>query len=283
MQKSKRFIVSVLILGAYLLSACSGTTPVPSVVDDSSNGQLQEIVFTGAVESMGDGQWQISGQTISVDTITSVDANVQIGDIVRVEANVSGDGSVVALKIESSSGDDNANSNDGNSNDANANDDNANTNDNANDNTNANSNDNTNDNANSNDAPAGPAQEAFGMVEAITTDSITINGVMYSLANFTEFKGTVAVGDQVKMHVIVNADGTFTIREIEKSTGTGIGDDNGNSNDNGDDSNSNDDDNSNDNSNDDDSNDNGDDDDDDSNDNSDDDDDNDDDSNSNDD
>jgi len=242
------------MLGAYLLSACSGGAPVPSVADDSQSGQLQEIVFTGTVESIGDGQWLVSGQQVSVDAATSVDANVQVGDIVRVEASVSPDGSVAALKIETSGADDgNTNSDTGNSNDANANDDNTNTGD-----------DNGNDNSNSNNnAPAGPEQEVLGAVEAITTDSITIDGVTYSLADFTEFKGVVVVGDQVKVHVIVNADGSLTIREIEKVGGTGIGDDNGNSNDNGDDNsngNSNDDnndngddDNSNHNSNDDDS------------------------------
>ena len=78
MQKPKYVIMSLLILGAYLLSACSGVTPTPSVVDDSSNGQFQEIVFTGTVESMDGGHWQISGQTVSVDSITSVDGNVQV-------------------------------------------------------------------------------------------------------------------------------------------------------------------------------------------------------------
>lgn len=249
MKKSKYFVVSLLLLGAYLLSACSGATPVPSVVDDSSNGQLQEIVFTGTVEAMGDGQWQISGQTISVDTAASIDAGVQVGDIVRVEANVSSDGSVVALRIEASALEDG----NVNTNDANTNDDDTNT----NDNTNTGDNGNDNGNMNSNDDPAGSEQEIFGVVDAITTDAITINGIPYSIADFAEFNDVIAVGDQVKIHVIVNADGTLTIREIEKSDGSG--DDNGNSNGNSNDDNSNDDDNSNGNSNDDDSNDNGDD------------------------
>ena len=86
-------------------------------------------------------------------------------------------------------------------------------------------------------------------------NSITIGGVTYSLATFTEFKNLIAVGDQVKIHVTVNADGTLTIREIEKSDGTTVGDDDDNSNDDNSNYNSNDngnDDNSNDNSNDDD-------------------------------
>jgi len=100
----------------------------------------------------------------------------------------------------------------------------------------------------------------LGVVDALTADSITVDGVTYGITSFTEFKDVIAVGDQVKLHVIVNEDGTFTVSEIEKSTG--IGDDNTNSstddsslnsNDDGGSSiNSNDDDKSNSNSNDDD-------------------------------
>ena len=68
------------------------------------------------------------------------------------------------------------------------------------------------------------------MVEAITDTTITIGGITYTLTDFAEFNDLIAVGDQVKIHVIVNDDGTLTIREIEKVAGTTIGEDNGNSN-----------------------------------------------------
>ena len=258
MKKSQRLIVFTLLLGALLLSACSGAAPSQGDSSQAPAGsQFTEVVFTGSVESMGGGQWLISGQQVGVDDSTSVDPGIQAGDIVRVEANVSPDGVVLALRIESSRPDDvGANDNASNGNDSNTNDDNANTNDNTNTGDD-NSNGNVNSNDNGNGAPAGPEQETSGVVEAITTDSITIGGITYSIASFTEFKNIIAVGDQVKIHVIVNADGTLTIREIEKTAGTSIGDDNSNAND--DNSNLNGDDNSNGNSNDNDSNDNGDD------------------------
>ena len=232
MKKSYRFLVTILFMGAYLLSACGGALPQQSQSDPAGSSQSTEAVFTGTVEAKQGTVWLISGQQVNVDGAASVDSNIQVGDIVRVEAKVSADGAVVALKIESSSPDD-GNANDNTSNDSSGNDNSGNTNDdntNADDNSNA-ANDNGNTNDNSNGAPSGAEQEAFGIVEAITADSITIDGVTYSIASFTEFKDLIAVGDQVKIHVIVNADGTFTIREIEKSTDTGIGDDNGNSND----------------------------------------------------
>jgi len=135
-----------------------------------------------------------------------------------------------------SSNSNDVNSNDANSNDVNSND--ANSNDiNSND---ANSNDVNSIDANSNDSGI----EIVGVVEAITDDTITINGVTYLMpAGFTEFKDLAAVGDQVKVQVIFNADGTFTILEVEITSV--LGEDNGNdansNDDNGNDANSNDD------------------------------------------
>lgn len=135
--------------------------------------------------------------------------------------------------------DDNGNSSsDTNSNDTNSND------------TSSNSNNSSDDSSNSSDV------EVFGIVDSMTETTITVNGVTYNItAELTEFKDVISVGDQVKIHVIVNADGTFTIREIEMSGGDANGnansndansnDDNGNDSnsneDNGNDSNSNDD------------------------------------------
>jgi Domain of unknown function (DUF5666) len=121
------------------------------------------------------------------------------------------------------------NANDANSNTGNQNDSASNSNDTQDDNSNSGS---GNDNSG-----VGIEQEVSGVVEALTTESITINGVTYAFADFTEFKDVIALGDQVKLHVLVNADGTFTIREIEKSDATGV--DDGNSNSNGLDDNSN--------------------------------------------
>ena len=87
----------------------------------------------------------------------------------------------------------------------------------------------------------GTEVEIFGVVESMTETTVTVNGVTYNIVTgLTEFKDVISVGDQVKIHIIVNADGTFTIREIERSTS----DDNASANsndDNGNDSNSNDD------------------------------------------
>jgi len=182
MKKSVRFILTVLVLGSYLLSACAGAAP----------------------------QVNDTGGSPDVNSNEVVDVNDNVND-------------------NSSQTNENTNDVQGNEND-----------DNGNDNGDDNSNDSSDDDL-----------EFRGVVEALTAESITINGVVYNLADFTEFKDVVSVGDQIKIHYIVNADGTFTIREVELSSGD---DDNANYNSN---SNNNDDSNGNSNDNDDDNSNNG--------------------------
>ncbi|GAB4448145.1 MAG: hypothetical protein OHK0041_08360 [Anaerolineales bacterium] len=241
MNKSHRFLISVLLLGAYLLSACSGAAPIsaPRQSDNAQGSQSTEVAFTGSVEAMDASQWTISGQVVGVEG-ASIDPNVKVGDIVKVEASVSPDGSIFALRIEASRpagiGDNSNDNMNGNANDnmngnANANDNmngNANDNANANDNDNMNGNDNDNMNGNDNSAPAGVEREIYGVVEALSDTSVTVSGVTYTIASFTEFKTIIAVGDQVKLHVIAASDGSLVVREIERTTRAG--DDNSNSN-----------------------------------------------------
>lgn len=251
-------LLSVFLIAAYLLSACSGAAPQSGSPVSGGKSQAKEVAFTGTVESVSAGEITVSGQVVAIDAKTVLDPNIKVGDIVKVEAQVSDTGAVTALKIESSGADDTT-TDPGNANDTNTNADATNTNDNTttgNDNINSNSNSNSNDNSN---GAGGVEQEIVGEVEAISADSVTVGGVTYSFASFTEFKTPILVGDSVKLHLIVNADGTLTVREIEKTSGASIGDDNSNDNgnsndDNGNDDNGNDDgddDNSNSNSNDD--------------------------------
>jgi hypothetical protein len=242
--------LSIILVLSYLLTACSGAAPQAGDPMGSGKPQAREVSFTGTVEAVGSGTITISGQTVSLDAKTIVDPNIKVGNIVKVEAQVSETGAVLALKVESFSSD-NASVDTGNTND-----DSANTNTSVDPNTNIsvddNSNTSTNDNANSNDngtATGGVEQEVFGTVESLTADSVTINGVTYQFTSFTEFKDAIFTGDSVKLHVIVNADGSFTVREIEKSAGRTGGDDNSNSNDDNSNGNSNDDDDHDDNTN----------------------------------
>jgi len=238
MKKINRFsMLSFFLIAAYLLSACGGTLPA-STAEQAQKVAANEVVFTGIVDAMNGSQWTVSGQPVSVDAQTAIDPNIAVGDQVRVEANVSADGAVTAFKVESTVPDDTAaNSNTANDNATadNTNADAVNANDNAANDNSVSANDNGS-NANS----ADPGNEVSGIVEAITTESIIVDGVTYNFASFTEIKDAIIVGDQVRIHVSVNADGTFTIREIEQFAGQGA-DDNTNVSDNANDANSNDD------------------------------------------
>jgi hypothetical protein len=186
------------------------------------------VAFSGVVDAINDAEWVVNGQKFSLDPQASLDPNIVVGDEVRVEAHVSSAGAVIALKVESSKKDHilsagsveasstpdpvrKASSDSSASPEA----------------------DSTPD-PTSDQAAGVNENEIFGAVQALTVDTVTINGVVYSLANFTEFKDTIKAGDQVKLHVIVNADGTLTVREIEKSLGSSndnsLSDDNSNSN-----------------------------------------------------
>jgi len=224
-------LLSIILVLAYLLSACSGAA-VESGVPAGGKSQAMEVAFTGTVEAIGASEITVSGQIVAIDAKTILDPNVKVGDIVKVEASVSDTGAVLALTIESSSPDDTT-TNSGNTNDDNTNSGNTNTNDNSNT---SNDNTNSNDNSTGNDnGTGGMEEEITGVVEEITADSVTVDGVTYNFSSFTEFGDAIFVGDEVKLEVIVNADGTFTVREIEKFDGTSIGNDNSNDDDDDDD------------------------------------------------
>ena len=216
-------LLSIVLVFAYLLSACSGATTQSAAPSGGGKPEAKEVAFTGTVEAISAGEITVSGQIVGLDAKTILDPNIKVGDIVKVEAQVSDTGAVTALKVESSIADDttNSNTNADNTNADNTNADNTNGTD-----TNANDNSNT---GNDNGAGVGGAeQEIVGVVDAISADSVTVDGVVYQFGSFTELKDAIFVGDAVKLHVIVNADGSFTVREIGKSVGTGIGDDNSN-------------------------------------------------------
>ena len=69
------------------------------------------------------------------------------------------------------------------------------------------------------DTPAagqpGDEIEFFGTVEAIGANAWTVAGQSIGVTAETEIKGTIVVGDAVKVHALVNADGSLTAREIE--------------------------------------------------------------------
>ncbi len=206
--KAFQFLRVVIILGVLLLSACAGAPSNQTGSTTSNVGAdkpLSEVVFTGSIEGMNGDQWVINGQTIQVDTSALRDGSFKVGDSVKVEARVADDGSVTAQRVESPSS-------------AKATE------------------------AISTQAPQTLHQsetEIAGTVDSITDISVTLGGKTYTFAPGAEIKGTITVGSIVKVHLISNANGTLSVREIttsdpaqitdnsnnNSSSGTGITDD----------------------------------------------------------
>ena len=207
MKKSLRFtLFTVAVLAAYVLSACGAPAPAaaPAAPQSSSSNPsvadaptvlAVEVAFSGMVEAMNGSQWVVDGKTINVDPQT-VAGGVQIGDMVRGEGTVGQDGAITSTRVQNSAaaaaGEPGATS--------------------------------------TPDPSTGGGQEVFGVIEAMTDTTITIGGVVYQLTNFSEVKGLLSVGDEVKIHFVTNPDGTLTIREIELRSTTGDDNSNGNGN-----------------------------------------------------
>jgi hypothetical protein len=204
-------LLSIVLVLAYLLSACSGVAIQPGV-PAGGKPQSNEFAFTGTVQSINTGEITVSGQIVSIDAKTIVDPNIKVGDIVKVEASISETGNVLAVKVEAFEAD-------------------------------------TAIPTISTDGAATPAvteppaltsapdplvtqttngseKEIFGVVDFLSTDSITVDGVVYPLSPITEFKNAIFAGDTVKLHVMIEVNGSFTLREIEKVSGTILEDNN---------------------------------------------------------
>ena len=187
-------VLPFFLVVAYLLAACGGTFPRSTNSTEGSKLEPNVVAFTGIVQSMTGTEWTVGGQKFTLDSQVSLDPNIGVGDEVKVEANVFPNGSVVASKVQSSvTGEaiskfhieDTRTS--------------------------------SPDKISAPEAFQATKREIFGVIQALTADTVTVEGVAYNLADFTEFKDTLTVGDQVKLHVLVNADGTFIVREAEKS------------------------------------------------------------------
>jgi hypothetical protein len=63
-------------------------------------GNVGEILFNGAIDSIGPQAWMISGQAVAIDSATEVRGTFAIGDLVQVRAVRNADGSLSARQIE---------------------------------------------------------------------------------------------------------------------------------------------------------------------------------------
>ncbi len=174
-------------------------TPQPGVTATAVAGQ--EVEFIGTIESFDNGVLMVSGRKVVITAQTEVKFQPQKGLNVKVHGTVQADGSVLAREISS--------------------------------------------------VPAGqathmpdmsrtpgaePTHEQHATREANETEFTgtvsSINGNVFVVDSITvivtgEIKGTIAVGDMVKVHGVKQADGSVMAREIEKVGADDNGDDDG--------------------------------------------------------
>jgi hypothetical protein len=145
--------------------------PNPGPVSD-------KMEMTGTVESIAADQWIVSGATFVINPETEIKGTIIVGDLVKVEALVGTDGVLTAHEIkladetsltpEPPSTDDD-----------------------------------------------GQEMEYAGVVESIAADTWTVSGKTFAITPETEIKGTIIVGDLVKIEARVGSDGTLTAHEIK--------------------------------------------------------------------
>lgn len=62
------------------------------------------------------------------------------------------------------------------------------------------------------------AQEVTGVIDAIDSTSVTIDGTLYQITDQTEQDGGLQVGDTATIEFITNDDGTLTVTELSSES-----------------------------------------------------------------
>jgi hypothetical protein len=195
-----RSLIFIFVLGTLVLSACTGVAaPANSPAGDKVQAEL--VVFTGVIEAINGNQWTINGQVVTVDPAVVSNGSFKVGDTVKLEGQVVQDGSVVATRLETPPApvvivDTPTQS--------------------------------ASVAETPTPAPAtvaggnSPAivfdnsgSEAFGSVDSVTAGTVVIGGQTFTVTNSSEIKNQIQAGDFVKVHFALNADGTYSIIQIE--------------------------------------------------------------------
>jgi hypothetical protein len=177
----------------------ASSTPLPGQTSTAVAGQ--EVEFIGTIESFNNGVLVVSGRTVIITAQTEVKLQPQKGLNVKVHGTLQADGSVLAREIESVPAGQATHKPDLT----------------------------LTPRAEGTRQPQGTRQagetEFTGTVSSINGNVFIVNGITVTVTG--EIKGTIAVGDTVKVHGVTQADGSVVAREIERADGDDDGDDDG--------------------------------------------------------
>lgn len=196
-----------VLIATYSLTACGGSLPASAGGVKDPDVNTNTVAFTGTVEAINGAEWTVNGQTVALDPAVLLEPGLAVGDEVRVEASVLADGSISAVKVESAAPAARPAAVGGSTRP---------------DPANAFSPEVVSTPQVSSALDADPNRavgEISGVVDVLTADSVIVNGVTYSLAG-AKIKDVLAVGDRVRLHMTVHADGTLAVLEAEKLAGS---------------------------------------------------------------
>jgi hypothetical protein len=151
------------------------------------NPSERNIEVTGIVETISSDQLSVDGTNIVLNRSTEMGESIQAGDLVRVEARLEADGRLVAREVVVSNPAQTMSAGFGSA-------------------------------APQNSSTAGEI-EVVGTLDSIAANSWVISGQAFAITSATEIKGSLKVGDQVKVHAYTSSAGVLTAREIELYTG----------------------------------------------------------------
>ncbi len=152
-------------------------TPGPATPTAQPSPAPGKVEFVGIVESMDGTTWMVDGQAVVV-TFAEIKGNIQVGDVVKVEAYIQADGSLLADEIKPLSDDDATPS--------------------------------------PTEEPYYGKVEFTGTVESMDGDTWVVAGQTIFVTG-AEIKGNIQVGDVVKVEAYIQTDGSLLADEIERA------------------------------------------------------------------
>ncbi|HSB88758.1 MAG TPA: DUF5666 domain-containing protein [Anaerolineales bacterium] len=184
--------LATVAVTALTLAGCGGVVPsgALSVQDVEFNADTSNIEFIGPVEAIASDAWTIGGVPVGLTADTEIDSGLAIGDLAKVEATVTADATVTARQIKAVE----------------------------------------TDTVSTPDAGSGTEVEFIGVVGSIGDASWTVDDKAVAVDTATEIKDAIVVGDTVKVHASLQADGSLLATEIklaEDSNGDGAEDEDG--------------------------------------------------------
>jgi len=167
-----------LVLVGSLVAGCTDVSALSGLTEFEADAS-GEMEFTGVVDSIGAAAWTIGGLIVDVTPATEIEAGIQVGDLVKVHATLVDADSLAAREIARAEA-----------------------------------------GVPEDELPATPSVageeiEFVGAVVSLGLDSWAIGDRVVAITSATEIKGTIDVGTLVKVHALVESDGSLTAREIE--------------------------------------------------------------------